>query len=69
MKEGGKLAGGNPARGRADNDFYATHSDSTNALLAIEPITYPVLEPACGEGHIAKLFKLTKAPARLITAK
>jgi hypothetical protein len=56
MNEGGKLAGGNPARGRAENDFYATHPDSTQALLAIEPIEYPVLEPACGEGHIAKLL-------------
>ena len=56
MKEGGKLAGGNPARGRAENDFYATHPDSTKALLAVEEIIYPVFEPACGEGHIAKLL-------------
>jgi hypothetical protein len=26
------------------------------ALLAIEPIVYPALEPACGEGHIAELL-------------
>ena len=55
-KEGGKLAGGNPARGRAENDFYATHPDSTKALLAVEKIIYPALEPACGEGHISKLL-------------
>lgn len=54
--EGGKLAGGNPSRGRAENDFYATHPDSTKALLAIEPIEYPVWEPACGQGHISKLL-------------
>jgi len=56
MKEGGKLAGGNPARGRAENDFYATHTDSTKALLEVEEIIYPALEPACGEGHISKLL-------------
>lgn len=56
MKQGGKLAGGNPARGRAENDFYATHPDSTKALLEVEEIIYPALEPACGEGHIAKLL-------------
>jgi hypothetical protein len=56
MKEGGKLAGGNPSRGRVENDFYATHPDSTKALLAVEEIIYPALEPACGEGHISKLL-------------
>ena len=30
---GGKLAGGNPERGRVDNDFYATDPKSTKALL------------------------------------
>lgn len=56
MKEGGKLAGGNPSRGRVENDFYATHPDSTKALLQIEEIIYPALEPSCGEGHISKLL-------------
>lgn len=56
MKDGGKLAGGNPARGRAENDYYATHPDSTNSLLDVEEIIYPVLEPSCGEGHISKLL-------------
>ena len=56
MKEGGKLAGGNPARGRVDNDFYATHPDSVKALLSVEEIIYPALEPACGEGHISKML-------------
>ena len=54
--EGGKLAGGNPSRGRVKNDFYATHPDSTKALLEVEDIIYPALEPACGEGHISKLL-------------
>lgn len=56
MNQGGKLAGGNPARGRVENDFYATHPDSVKALLKVEEIIYPALEPACGEGHISKLL-------------
>ena len=56
MKQGGKLAGGNPERGRVENDFYATHPDSTKALLSVFEIQYPALEPACGEGHISKLL-------------
>lgn len=56
MKQGVKLAGGNPSRGRVENDFYATHPDSTKALLEVEEIIYPALEPACGEGHISKLL-------------
>jgi len=54
MREGGKLAGGNPARGRVENDFYATHPDSVKALLKVETIIYPAWECACGEGHISK---------------
>ena len=54
--EGGQLAGGNPTRGRVENDFYATHPDSVRALLEVEEIIYPALEPACGEGHISKLL-------------
>lgn len=56
MKDGVKLAGGNPSRGRVDKDFYATHPESTLSLLKVEEIIYPALEPACGEGHIAKLL-------------
>ena len=33
MKKGSKIAGGNPERGRVDNDYYATHPDSTKAFL------------------------------------
>ena len=65
-KEGGKLAGGNPRRGRADNDYYATHSDSVKALLEVEEIIYPALEPACGEGHISKLLGVNTISTDLI---
>ena len=53
---GSNIAGGNPLRGRVENDYYATHPDSTQALLSVEEILYPALEPACGEGHISKLL-------------
>ena len=53
---GGNLAGGNPVRGRVKNDYYATHPDSTKALLQVVDIQYPALEPSCGEGHISKLL-------------
>ena len=53
---GSNIAGGNPLRGRVVNDYYATHPDSTLALLSVEEILYPALEPACGEGHISKLL-------------
>ena len=54
---GSNIAGGNPVRGRVENDYYATHPDSTRALLSVETFRYPVLEPACGEGHISRLLK------------
>lgn len=54
--KGSSLAGGNPMRGREENDYYATNPKSTLALLSVENIVYPVLEPCCGEGHISKLL-------------
>jgi len=54
--KGSKIAGGNPTRGRVENDYYATHPDSVKALLKVDFVIYPVLEPSCGEGHISKLL-------------
>ena len=51
---GSNIAGGNPERGRVENDYYATPKEVTLALLAVEDIVYPALEPACGEGHISE---------------
>jgi hypothetical protein len=51
---GSNIAGGNPERGRVENDYYATPAEATLALP--EDILYPVLEPACGQGHISKLL-------------
>lgn len=38
------LAGSSPTNGRIVDDFYATASSTTNALLSVELIIYPVLE-------------------------
>ena len=55
--EGSNLAGGSGSRGRVDNDFYATPSESTKAILDRVELKGTILEPACGQGHISKLLK------------
>lgn len=55
--KGHSIAGMSITRERIQNDFYATPENSTKALLAVESIMYPALEPACGQGHISKLLK------------
>lgn len=55
---GGKLAGGNPERGRVEDDFYATDPKSTKALLDnVKFEGNSFLEPCCGQGHISKLIE------------
>lgn len=58
--KGHSIAGMSTARKRVENDFYATPEETTKALLAVEEILYPALEPACGQGHISKLLDETK---------
>lgn len=41
---------------RAAYDFYPTPPEATLALLSAEIFDGPVWEPACGEGHIAKVL-------------
>lgn len=41
---------------RETNDFYATDPAAAVALLKIENLSYKVWEPACGAGHLAKIF-------------
>lgn len=55
--EGGKLAGGNPSRGRVDNDFYATPHKTTEALFKVERFLGNVWEPACGNGMMSEVIK------------
>jgi len=52
--KGHSIAGTSEWRERVENDYYATPTQSTRALLQFESISFPAWEPACGEGHIAK---------------
>ena len=54
--KGYSIAGTSETRDRVENDFYATPEESTKALLVVEEIIYPAWEPACGQGHIARLL-------------
>lgn len=54
---GGKLAGGNPERGRVLNDFYATSPEATDALFDIEIFEGNIWEPACGNGLMSETIK------------
>lgn len=54
--KGHSIAGMSATRDRVKDDFYATPEESTKALLAVEEIIYPAWEPACGQGHIARLL-------------
>lgn len=42
---------------REENDYYATHPDTTKALLDVESFTTQIWECACGEGHISEVLK------------
>lgn len=49
---GAKLAGGNPAGKRVENDYYATAPNTVRLFLNVfdGDLGCSVLEPACGEG-------------------
>jgi hypothetical protein len=51
---GSNIAGGNPARGRVENDFYATPEEATQALMEAEIFNGTIWEPACGNGMMSK---------------
>ncbi len=51
-----KIVGTNSALGRVRGDFYPTPPWATEALIAREKFSGGVWEPACGQGHISKVF-------------
>jgi len=56
---GGQLAGGNPANGRVEYDYYATNPEAVTMLLNKTNFfdnCETILEPCVGEGHIVKSF-------------
>src|SRR5699024_10535786 len=58
---GGQLAGGNSTTEREIHDFYATDPQTTKLFLSEIQNEYDfnteVLEPACGQGHMANVIK------------
>lgn len=54
---GTSLSGTSVSRARVENDYYATPTESTKALLNEENFVGNILEPCCGEGHISKVLK------------
>lgn len=59
---GSNIAGGNPEKGRVDNDYYATNPETTKQFLDIIDSEYDfngktILEPAAGAGHISTVLK------------
>lgn len=59
MLSGTKLAGSDPIRGRADNDYYATNPEAVRLLL--EKHSLPngkILEPCVGGGNIVNALEM-----------
>lgn len=54
---GTSLAGMSTTRNRVEDDFYATPSSAIKAILDKEILSGSILEPAAGQGHIAKILK------------
>lgn len=42
---------------RQEDDFYATDPIAINILLSVETFNGPILEPACGMGHMSEALK------------
>lgn len=42
---------------REPNDYYATHPSAVYPLFDVEAFTSTIVEPACGEGHMAKAMQ------------
>jgi len=42
---------------RQKHDYYATDPIAAELLLALESFNTNILEPACGQGHLAKVFE------------
>ena len=42
---------------RAQHDFYATEPKAAELLCEIEALDEKIWEPACGEGHLGKVFE------------
>ena len=50
-------ATGHAKEEREENDYYATEPSAAEWLLKIEPQLQDIWESACGEGHLAEVFR------------
>ena len=57
IAKGASLAGASTTRERVENDYYATPTSSTEALLEKVEFKGDFLEPCVGGGHIAEVIK------------
>ena len=66
---GNKLAGGNPAAQRVENDFYATNPEAVNMILnEYNFYAQNILEPCVGQGQIAHVIDEFYNHSKNITA-
>mgnify|MGYP003676359023 CR=1 FL=1 len=54
VERGQKIIGFNSRGDRQKDDYYATPSKATDALLSVEQFKGTIFEGCCGEGHISK---------------
>ena len=66
--KGGNIAGGNPSRGRVEDDFYATPKEATEALFGVETFVGNVWEPACGNGAMSEVIKQYKEENEVVSS-
>lgn len=54
-----RISGGNSEYGRIESDFYPTPPEATQALINFLrlPQETTIWEPACGEGHMVRVFE------------
>ena len=52
-----RMVGHNDRKDRQKDDYYATPTNATEALLDVESFDGNIYEPCCGEGHIAKVLE------------
>lgn len=57
-----------PTRMRAENDYYATPFNATEAILSRERLNGSILEPAAGEGHISKILHDQYPNSRIVSS-
>lgn len=54
---GAMMAGGNPADGRVENDFYGTPEEAPEAILRVEKFDGVMHECACGDGAMSRVIE------------